>query len=148
MSLTTAEERLGEVPGGAAGAYADDDRARGASAITAPKREGTVERVVVIDGHPDVLELIAELHRVVPPHPGEVQFGVDQSRILPLGIRALAPKSSEAGNANGGQTNAATTAFPVGRPGIRLLKAVLPMDRLNFPALVRSSPDTGINHFI
>ena len=71
--------------------------------VAAAVGEGAVERVVVVDGHPDVLVLVAELHGVVALHPGEVDLWVDEGRILPLGVGALATEAGEAGDADGRQ---------------------------------------------
>ncbi len=50
-----------------------------------------------------MLVLIAELQRVPVLYPGEVDLGVNQGRILPLGIGALTAEAGEAGDADGGQ---------------------------------------------
>ena len=51
-----------------------------------------------------MLVLVAELERVLALDPGEVDLGIEQRRILPLRIGALAAEGSEAGDADGGQT--------------------------------------------
>ncbi len=121
-----AEEEVGPV--GVA-----DGRAAGVG-VAAAVGEGAVERVVVVDGHPDVLVLVAELQGVLALDPGEVDLGVEQGGVLPLGIGALTAEAGEAGDADGGQTAGDDGVAGSGRPGM-LLKAVLPMERLIFAGL-------------
>ena len=80
-----------------------DGRAAGVR-VAAAVAERTVERVVVVHSHPDVLVLVAELQRVLSLHPGEVDLRIEQGGILPLWVGALAPERAEAGDAGRGQT--------------------------------------------
>ncbi len=51
-----------------------------------------------------MLILVAELHGVVAPDPGEVDLRVDEGRILPLGVGALTAEAGEASDPDGGET--------------------------------------------
>ena len=86
--------------------------------VAAAVGEGTVERVVVVHRHPDSLVLVTELHGVLAPHPGEVDLRVDQGRILPLRVCALAAKTGEAGDADRRLEPPATTGL-LGSPGMK-----------------------------
>src|ERR1700678_1382052 len=52
-----------------------------------------------------MLVLVPELQRVVALDPGVIDLGIEQRRILPLGIRALPAESGKAGNADRGQAS-------------------------------------------
>ncbi len=86
------------------GFYAVDGGA-GAEAEALRVAEGAVEGIVVVDGHPDVLVLIAEFEGVFAFDPGEVDLGIEQGGVLPLGVGALTAEGGEAAaDAGGGKS--------------------------------------------
>ena len=67
-----------------------------ADTVAFAESEGAEERVGVLDFHPNVLILIAEFQRMSAFGPGEAHLGIEQGRILPLGIGALPAEAAEA----------------------------------------------------
>ncbi len=69
--------------------------------------------------------------------PGEVDLGIEQGRVLPLGVGALTTEGGEAATMLVEGRPPATMGSE-GRPGMEM--ALSPMESENLPALVRERP--------
>jgi hypothetical protein len=114
-------------------------------AVAAAVSPGTVERIVVVDRHPDVLVLIAELERMLALDPGEVHLGIEQGRILPLRVGGLAAEGGEAGDGDLGQA-ALDAVGTVCSPG--MVKSFWPIERVIFAGLGARKAEARVQHLV